>query len=121
MSIVMLSARGPLSCDPSISLPAREWRHRHGAEPTRIRQWVPRGTPGARARCRGISQIRRISSGPCWWAMTLANFVIVVIAVTWLDAQVGTSHPAVLGADRGRRWVPFADDLLPQSPCSGGC
>lgn len=54
----------------------------------RIRQWVREGRPGARALQRYLANPENF----LWTLLignTLANFVIVVIAVVWLDSQVG--------------------------------
>ena len=54
----------------------------------RIRQWVREGRPGAPALQRYLSNPENF----LWTLLvgnTLANFIIVVIAVVWLDAQVG--------------------------------
>jgi len=81
----------------------------------RIRQWVREGRPGARA-------LQRYLGAPenfLWTLLvgnTLANFVIVVIVVVWLDAWVG-QWPLVFWALAAlAAFVLYvADDLLPKA------
>lgn len=81
----------------------------------RIRQWVREGRPGARA-------LQRYLAAPenfLWTLLvgnTLANFVLVVIVVVWLDAWVG-QWPVVFWALAAlAAFILYVvDDLLPKA------
>ncbi|MBL9173196.1 MAG: DUF21 domain-containing protein [Verrucomicrobiales bacterium] len=81
----------------------------------RIRQWVREGRPGARALQGYLANPENF----LWTLLvgnTLANFVIVVIAVMWLDSQVGASPPLFWVLTAATALVLyFVDDLLPKA------